>query len=265
LKHLVKRASEMPGFPGLAGVVSSAMTDTPSLDEQIEQTKAAVDAHQEAEARAFRPSKMPEALILRVIGGWENFLGVVNFTRFNAAGPGAGPLPKEEVAKAMREVADALRVRWPHQEWAATVAKAKLARHELAHMLYIDLVTGEIPDRTISIARLGEPGGSRKAPDGNPAELSWRDENWSAQTRHVAPIHEQTLIEALEGMKWMIDCCRGLLRIGGLLANENADLPDDKVIDAFMWQVNWWLPEWGDPETTPLTVGHVRLRPGESN
>jgi len=101
---------------------------------------------------------------LRVIGGWENFLGVVNFTRFNAAGYGAGPLQKDELAKGMREVADAVRVRWPHQEWSAMAAKAKQARHELAHMLYIFSVTGEMPDRTINIARLGEEGKPRKAP-----------------------------------------------------------------------------------------------------
>jgi hypothetical protein len=63
----------------------------------------------------------------------------------------------------------------------------------------------------------------------------------------------------------MIDCCRGLLRIRDILADESADLSDDKVIDPFMWQVNWWLPEWGDPKTTSLTVGHIRLGPGESN
>jgi hypothetical protein len=202
------------------------MTDTPSLEEQIEQTKAAVEAHRKAEERAFRPARTPEALILRVIGGWGNFLGVVNFTRFNAAGYGAGPLQKDELAKGMREVADAVRVRWPHQEWSAMAAKAKQARHELAHMLYIFSVTGEMPDRTINIARLGEEGKPRKAPDGTPSELSWRDENWSVQTRHVAAIREQDLIEALEAMKWMIDCCRGLVRIGALIANENADLPD---------------------------------------
>lgn len=242
------------------------MTDTPSqLEQQINETNAKVEAHRRAEERAFKPSRTPEALILRVIGGWENLLGMVNRTRFHVAGYGAGPLPKEELAKGMRELADKLRVRWPHHEWSGAVANAKLARHELAHMLYILDVEGDMPSRTIYIARLGEEGKRRKAADGTPGELSWRDENWSAQTRHVAAIREQALIQALAGMKWMIDCCRGLLRIGTLLMNENADLPDDKVIDAFMWQVNWWLPEWGDPETTPLTVGHVRLGPGESN
>lgn len=241
------------------------MTDTPSLEQQLEQTRASVEAHREAEARAFHPSRKPEALILRVIGGWENFLGTVNFTRFHVAGYGAGPLPREELAKGMREVADRLHVRWPHQGWSATAAKAKLARHELAHMLYILRVDGVMPRRTIYIARLGAEGEPRKAPDGTPGELSWRDESWSAQTRHAAQISEQDLIGALEGMKWMIDCCRGLTRIGALLADETADLPDDKVIDPFVWQVNWWLPEWGDPETTPLTVGHIRLRPDESN
>jgi hypothetical protein len=241
------------------------MTDSPSRLEQLEQTRAAVEARREAEAVAFRPAEAPEALILRVIGGWQNLLAEVNFTRFHAAGYGAAPLKQEELAKGMREVADAARVRWPHQQWSAVAAKAKLARHQLAHMLYIFSVTDDMPNRTINIVRLGEPSSPRKAPDGTPGELAWRDETWSTQTRHMTPIREQELIEALQGIKWMIDCCRGLVRIRDIIAHENADLPDDKVIDAFMWQVNWWLPEWGDPKTTPLTVGHVRLQPGESN
>jgi hypothetical protein len=200
-----------------------------------------------------------------VIGGWENLIGYVNFTRFHAAGHGADPLDEEKLPKAMREVANAARVRWPHAGWAAACTKAKMARHTVAHMLYILSITGEFPNRTMTIVRLGAPGGSHKGADGNPAELSWRDETWSMQTRHTAQIQEQALIEALEGMKWMKDCCRGLLRIRDILAEENADLPDHKVIDAFMWQVNWWLPEWGNPKTTPLTVGHIRLRPGENN
>jgi hypothetical protein len=241
------------------------MMDTPSPLERLAQARAAIDVQRESEARAFTPAETPEALVLRVIGGWENLLGEVNFTRFHAAGYGAGPLERENPAKGMRQVADAARVRWPHEQWAAMAAKARFARNELAHMLYIVSVTGNMPDRTINIVRLGAPGSSRKPPDGTPGELSWRDETWSAQTRHMAPVSEHALIQALRSMKWMIDCCRGLLRIRDIIADENADLPDDKVIDPFMWQVNWWLPEWGDPETTPLTVGHVRLRPDEAH
>ena len=62
------------------------MTDTPSRLEQLEQTRAAVEARREAEAVASRPAQAPEALILRVIGGWQNLLAEVNFTRFHAAG-----------------------------------------------------------------------------------------------------------------------------------------------------------------------------------
>ena len=140
------------------------MTDTPSRLEQLEQTYAAVEAQREAEARAFRPAETPEALILRVIGGWTNLLGEVNFTRFHVAGYSAGPLKEDKLPKVMRKVADAARVRWPHQQWAAAAAKAELARHELAHMLYIFSVTGEMPDRTINVVRLGEPGGPAQGP-----------------------------------------------------------------------------------------------------
>jgi hypothetical protein len=232
---------------------------------RLERSRARVDADRAAEDRAFRPSENLEALVLRVIGGWENLVGYVNFTRFHAAGHGADPLDEEKLPKAMREVADAARVRWPHEGWAATYADSRVARHTVAHMLYILSITGEFPNRTMNIVRLGAPGKSRKGADGNPGELSWRDETWSMQTRHTAPIQEQDLIGALVGMKWMKDCCRGLLRIRDILADEKADLPDEKVINPFIWQVNWWLPGWGNPQTMPLTVGHIRLRPGETN
>lgn len=241
------------------------MTDRATWREHLDQRHAAIDEYRQAEQRAFEPAESAEALILRVIGGWEVLLARVNFTRFHAAGYGASPLEKQELAKAMREVADSARIRWPHQQWSATAAKAKLARNELAHMLYVFSVTGDMPDRTINVLRLGEAGAPRKTPDGNPGELSWREKAWSMQARHIAPISEQVLVEALQGMKWMIDCCRGLLRLRDILAEADADLPDDKVIDPFLWQVNWWLPEWGDPKTTPLTVAHVRMQPGESN
>jgi hypothetical protein len=83
--------------------------------------------------------------------------------------------------------------------------------------------------------------------------------------RYNEPISEQSLIEALSAIKSMIECCKVLWRIRDLLAEESADLPDSKVIDPYMWQVNWWLPEWGKPETTELTVDHIRVQPGEKN
>jgi hypothetical protein len=237
---------------------TGSATDLKSSLARLEKSRARIEADRAAEDQAFRPAENLEALVLRVIGGWENLVGDVNFTRFHAAGHGASPPDEEKLPKAMREVADAARVRWPHAGWAATHTEAKTARNTVAHMLYILSVTGEFPHRTMNIVRLGAPGNKGAA-------LSWRDQTWSMQTRHTAAIQEQALIGALAGMKWMKDCCRGLLRIRDLLADESADLPDHKVIDAFMWQVNWWLPEWGDPTTTPLTVGHIRLQPGESN
>jgi hypothetical protein len=233
--------------------------------ERLHNHRVRVAAAETAEDRAFRPAETMEALVLRVIGGWENLVAEVNFTRFHAAGYAAGPLDQERIAKAMRSLADDSGVRWPHDEWSTWAARAKFARDMLAHMLYIESVTGERPNRALNITLLGLPGQPRKAADGNPAELTWRDPIWSTQTRYSAPISEQSLIAALGGLKWMIACCKGLGRIRQLLAHPDADLPDDKVIEAFMWQVNWWLPEWGDPETTPLTVGHIRLRPGQKN
>ena len=54
--------------------------------ERLERSRARVEADRAAEDRAFRPSENLEALVLRVIGGWENLVGEVNFTRFHAAG-----------------------------------------------------------------------------------------------------------------------------------------------------------------------------------
>ena len=175
------------------------MADRLSRSEQLAGTHAAVEAEREAEARAFRPAEDMEALALRVIGGWENLLGEVNFTRFHAAGYSAGRLDQERLPRAMRDVADAARVRWPHGQWATTAVIAKSARDKLAHMLYISSISGEMPHRTMNIVRLGRPGGPRRSADGNPAELSWRDETWSMQTRHAEAIQEQALIQALEG------------------------------------------------------------------
>jgi hypothetical protein len=75
------------------------MKDTPSLAERMEQTRAAIDGRRESEARAFSPAETPEALILRVIGGWQNLLGEVTFTRFHAAGSDAGAFKGSSILK----------------------------------------------------------------------------------------------------------------------------------------------------------------------
>jgi hypothetical protein len=186
-----------------------AITQMSDPSERLAKHRARVDAANAAEDRAFRPAETMEALVLRVIGGWENLLAEVNFVRFHAAGRDAGPLDQEKLAKAIRSVADDSRVRWPHDDWSQWAAKCKFARD----MLYIESITGERPNRTMTITLLGGPGVPRKAPDGNPAELAWRDDVWSMQTRSNAPITEQSLIEALHALKWMIDCCKGLRRI----------------------------------------------------
>src|SRR6476620_2614503 len=91
-------------------------TETNSkLEKSLERSRARVEADRAAEDRAFRPSENLEALVLRVIGGWENLIGYVNFIRFHAAGHGAGPRRREKPPKAMREIADKARVRWPHE------------------------------------------------------------------------------------------------------------------------------------------------------
>jgi len=53
----------------------------------------------------------------------------------------------------------------------------------LAHMLYIESNNRERPNRTVTVTLLGAPGAPRKTEDGNLAELAWRDEVWSMQSR----------------------------------------------------------------------------------
>ncbi len=78
---------------------------------------------------------------------------------------------------------------------------AKFARETLSHMLHVDSVSGDFPNRVMTITLLGAPGESRRAPDGTPGELSWRDPHWATQTRHQTTMAEQELIGTLNSVK----------------------------------------------------------------
>lgn len=231
---------------------------------KLSEVEAAVDAVRDAEQRAFEPAETMEALTLQVIGGWESVTTEITWFRYHLAGFDADELEEDSrLAKIVRLAADEIGVRWPHQPFASAITFANNTRRTLAHLLYIESIVGERPHRTMRIVRPGRPGEPRKLTRG----LSWRDETWSMQTRHRADILEQDLINALAAIRSLLDCLHGLNRIRGILSEEGTreGLADDKVIDPFMWQVNWWHPEWGEPWSRPITVADVFLRPGETN
>jgi hypothetical protein len=225
----------------------------------------ALSAARLRQERAFIPSTDMFALVLQVLGGWEQLKAAVNMYRFLDAGPEADWPGQKDLPGAMNNLVKKYGIRWPHDRFANAVDHANKLRQRLAHFLYFSAIVGdEPPDRTFYFTALGSDGESFKEM-GVALGLEWRDEEWARQNRREVSITEQELRETLAELKWLIDCCRGLVRIHGLLSNEDTNLPDDKVIDASMWQVNWWLPEWGNRETTQLTVGHLRRLPDETN
>ncbi|CAA0134641.1 Uncharacterised protein [Mycolicibacterium vanbaalenii] len=232
--------------------------------QRLDETRRSVTATREAEQRALTPADTMEALALQVIGGWESVTTDITWIRFHLAGFDADELEEDsKLARIMRVAADEIGVRWPHQPFASAITFANNTRRTLAHLLYIESIVGERPHRTMRIVRPGAPGEPRQRTRG----LSWRDETWSMQTRHRADILEQDLIAALAAIRSVRDCLHGLNRIRGILSEEGTreGLADDKIIDPFMWQVNWWLPEWGELWSRPLTVADVFLQPGETN
>jgi hypothetical protein len=211
----------------------------------------------DVEQAAFIPSSVIERLVLQVMGGWENVISEVNFHRFAAASADGDWVDETRLAKAIRELAEESNVRWPHDQWSKVAHHAGNVRKRLAHMLYIDSTTGEYPNRTLTFIRQGKPADSYRSPKGAPpAGLSWRDRNWCQQTRHKDSITEQELRGTLDDLRWMILCCRLMMRYRDIF-HAVPDIPDDHVFTAT--RPPWWLPEWGDPATTDVTVGHIRI------
>lgn len=60
--------------------------------------------------------------------------------------------------KAVRELAEDSRGRWPHDDFAAAAEHAGNVRHQLAHMLFIREIVADSPDQILRFVRLGNPG-----------------------------------------------------------------------------------------------------------
>jgi hypothetical protein len=202
---------------------------------------------------SFRPSTTIEALVLQVIGGWEQLKATVNMYRFLEAGPDSEWPGETNLPAAMNKLAKEYRIRWPHDRFAAKVNHANNIRQRFAHFLYVSSILGdEPPNRTLYFTRLGGAGESFKAKRGA-LGLRWRDAEWAQQDRHEDSITEQELRETLAELKWLIDCCRALRRLAGILAN-SPHLPDDHPINT----AGWWIP-WRTDEEPLLLLRDLRL------
>ena len=223
------------------------------------QAYARIQSVNDAEQRSFEPSQLIERLVLQIFGGWSNVTAEVNFARFSAAGHEADWVQESKLVKAVRELAEDSRVRWPHDDFAVAADHAGNVRHQLAHMVFIKEIVGESPNQVLRFVRLGEPGQPR-AVKGVPTELKWRDDQWSQQTIHQAELAESELRQALVEIKWMWESVRALSRLRDMLA-DRPDLPDDHEITLYPYG-GWWIPwapeDWFNGNHTP-TVGDLRL------
>lgn len=206
----------------------------------------------------LRPSENLERTVLTVIGGWELVRAQVNFNSFTDAGPDAEWARSDKLVKTLREMAVNLRIRHPHDQWSRLATEVSNVRHKFGHMLYLEDVEGEIPNRTLHFMRLGAEGEQRRG-RGDLLGLSWRDDEWSYEARHRDTVTEQELWQTLDKEYWLLQVVRGVRYLGGIL-QWSPDIPDDHPITG--WWIPWWLPEWGQRED--LRVGDLRLPPPES-
>lgn len=249
----------------MSGTVRRVVGVPDELDKRLRQMAKFVRIDNDAEDRAWRPDAASiEALVLKVLGGWEVLKSAVNWAYFDSVGPDGPPAEAGQLPSTIRKVAESYNVRWPHSEWSAACAKANVVRQKLAHLLYAYKVDNEspTPERKLAFMRLGLPGQPRRV-NKRPSELGWSKSAvpLSQQARHVDLLTEQELIDALETIKWLLDCCNYLQRLGSIHRFEpgwpdNYELPKSERD-----QLAWWFDDWGDPQTTALTAGQLWVRP----
>jgi hypothetical protein len=233
--------------------------------ESIAAAARRFDEQARKEREAWHLAESLEGSAWNIVGCWQSLVAEVNFMYFHAVGPGAPPSGEKKLPATVRKVAEIYGVRWPHDEWAAAVDRVGKVRHKLAHLLYIDSVSGEEPHRTMTIMRLGRPGDPRKGPDGHPGELSWRqlpddddpdDVGWSQMTMHLDSITEDEMSDVLATLRWMRDSCRIMDHLGGIAAELKPRR--DLVLPAYEQDMlPWWFREWGNRATAHVTWGDV--------
>jgi hypothetical protein len=191
-----------------------------------------------------------EALVLKVLGGWETLKADVNWAYYHSAGPGGKSMKQRGLPAKINQVAKTYNVRWPHDNWSTTCNKADKLRQKFAHLLHVYKVDNDSPppNRKLAFMRLGRPGRPRSV-DGQPGELSFRDEVWSQQDRHIDAVIEQDLADALGAIKWQVDSVHFLRRLGDLLSGDQP------------WPDDYELPEWARARPTRLVVPRRLGRP----
>lgn len=234
------------------------------LERQLADLQRRTSADREARRRAWRPNATSmEAFALKVLGGWEVLKSEVDWAYFHAVGREGPPAKSDRLPATVRQVAEIYNVRWPHDEWSAACVQAGEVRHKLAHLLYVTKVDNDTPSpgRKMAFMRRGRPGEPRKR-NGRPGDLSFRDEVWSQQVSQLDAVTEEDLKQALTQTRWLHESCRYLQRFGEFLNDKEAPWPDDYVLPT--WEqdiVLWWFDDWGDPDTTKLRAGQLRVVP----
>lgn len=239
-------------------------------DDDLKQQAAEIwkqyEIHRKAEERAWAPAAASmEALVLKILGGWEMLKAEVNWAYFHwanvqFAGPDSPPdANAHDMSVTISHVAEGYNVRWPGEDWSATYKKVAQVRHKLAHLLYVFEVDNESspPNRKLEFMRIGTPGQKRK----RFGEFRVLDDVWSRQDRYLDTVTAKELADALDATTWLVDCVRSLKRLEQFL-NDEHPWPDDYVIPG--WERDflvWWFPDWGDRETAVITAGQLRVTP----
>ncbi|WP_124390525.1 hypothetical protein [Rhodococcus wratislaviensis] len=193
---------------------------------------------------ALLPSPMIERLVLQIIGGWSTLVEEVRFLRYNVANDPDGKEPHpnaDNLHRNIRKLGLLANLRLPGDNVTAACQFVRQMRNDLAHMLYIDSITGDEPNRRLAFLRSGE--------------MSYSGNGWVQHERKRVEVTEEDLRKALSEIKWLMDCCFAIRKVGWGISRYEEDEP----IDFLHRLLPWWFEEWGDAACRgPLTLREIR-------
>ncbi|WFS11863.1 hypothetical protein [Rhodococcus aetherivorans] len=190
------------------------MTDTESTPD-LREISRRFDEQRCLEEAVFRPSSCIHETILKLQCAWSTLLEEVKHLRYHDLGregaaqqkwPNDAPITKgHELRKYLAKLAK----RWNVDSWfkeadewfGAAADRVGELRNCLAHMLYIESITGERPNREIKFVMVPLT-----------KSLSFRDDVWSQQLRERKTATEQELREALAECEQLLHATRILDR-----------------------------------------------------